>query len=752
MRTLTIWLFTIIFIGTYTNTWAQKPPTTKSPKKLEQEAQEYEKAGDFYRAAVYYETAWTLKEDKLQYAYNAGRCYLKTRDYANAAKCLESVKDKNDQYDKPGFKYALALKQTGQYEEAKQAFNAFLNTYNGKDDALEVKERVETEIQGCNYALKAQEYTDPNVFIEHLDENINTDKTEYAPIPFNNNVLYFSSTKNHTSSIYRTQKSDGQWITAQSPSLFVGKMELPHYGNGTFTPDGKRFYFTQCDIIDGETLCGIYVMSESNGEWSKPEKLPDYINVENFTTTHPYVTIENDQEVLYFASDRDGGKGGLDLWYCTRAVDSRGNNFTLPKNLGMNINTPGDEITPYYHKSSETLYFSSNGRISAGGFDIFKTKGSKLKWEVSQNLGFPVNSEADDLYYIISEAHGGGYFSSNRRFDPNKVATTNDDIFHFVGEKIVEVAIQGLVYDNDDPSKTPLSDINIKLFAMEDGVEEMVKDKMLASGDYKFTLEPNTEYLVEISKPASDYNVATYTINTGDFSESETVTKNVAMVIPVVEVDLKEILHKIVPPEYDSEDNPYTLPYDPPIDPVTGEPYAEGTPVHQMFLRVASTADMGDDRKVYYNTPEKDDVVAWFDKTVAVTDPPVNNDPDPVGDDPHKNFEEDAYNEEAPEIRYKVQVAAVRYYKESRYEELYEIDGTRIEFEPIDGGVTRVLIIPEEADENGRTGFRSKGEALDILTHVFNHTKFDRAFAIKYVNEMQEGDAFRGWEEESDED
>ncbi|MCH2044420.1 MAG: outer membrane peptidoglycan-associated protein [Saprospiraceae bacterium] len=751
-----LYIILLLILGSSTLGWTQAPPTLKNPKKLVKDAAEYEKSGDYFRAAVYYEAAYSLKEDKADYIYDAGRCYLEIRDYANAAKCLEKVKDKNKDFDKPGYKYAISLKQNGQYNEAKTAFTGFISSYNG-DDKLEMKDRVETEIKGCNFALKAQDYTDPTIFIKHLPTTINTDKTEFAPIPFGKDVLYFSSAVSDVASIYRTKKVGDKWSPRQSPSLFMGKMEKPHFGNGTFTPDGKRFYFTQCNLEEGsKPMCEIYLMTakDEGGKtvWSQPVRLPDYINAEKSNTTHPFVVVEEDKEILYFASNREGGKGGLDLWYCTRTISSNGHNFTLPKNLGRNINTPGNEITPFYHPATETLYFSSDGRINAGGLDIFKSKGAKLKWEVAENLGFPVNSAGDDLYYVISEGHGGGYLVSNRRSDPHKVSTTNDDIFHFVGEQKIEVRIEGMVYAESDPDQTPLEDIRLQVFEMVEGTEELVKNKRFSDGRYEFILEGGKDYLIELSKPDSEYSIASFEVKTNEIKRSETIKKDIGLkepeqpvdpVDPPVE-DLVELYHRIVPPEYDSKENPYELPYDPPIDPETGEPFAEGTAIYDLFLVVDATAQTATDRKVYYNDLEKENIVAFIEAS----------EPDPVLETAyHKNWDKEDYKEEAPNVRFKIQVAAVRYYKESRYKELQELAGVRMAFEPIEGaGLTRILIVPDTEDNEGQFHFLTKADALDALIYVTDHSKFKTAFVSRYIDDERTGEGFRGWEEETEDE
>lgn len=732
---------------------AQKPEKSKSPSKLAKEAAELEKKGDYQKAAVYYETAYIQKEDNLEWIYSAGRCYLYVRDYANAAKCLADVKDqdKNPKFDKPGYKYALALKQSGQYTEAIDAFQQFIADYKG-GDAETMRKVVDTEIKGCNFAIKAKEATNEDIQIEHLPAVVNTDKVEFAPIPFNDGVLYFSSTSAGDAAIYRTQKINGNWVRPVSPELFAGKMEKRNFGNGTFTPDGKRFYFTQCDLGEySKPRCAIYAMVEEDGKWTQPFKLPEYINADGASTTHPCVVIEGDKEVLYFASDREGGKGAFDIWYSTRNAGSAGFNFTLPKNLGNNINTVNDEITPFYHTPTGTLYFASSGWVSAGGLDIFKSQGSQLRWEIAQNMGFPVNSSADDLFYTISEAHKGGYLVSNRTFEPNKVATTNDDIFYF-GQQRIEVTIKGLVQDCAVEDKTAsLTDVNIKLFELIEANAELIENRMLAVGEYKFVLQPKKTYRVEVSR--ENFADAIFEINTFDFTRSETNTKNICLQVP--SMPMADIRALIVPIFHNSSEVPYLLPNTPPIDKKTGQPYAEGTPVYTEFKRIQSdVAADSPEGKVYYDG-DGGEIVAYIPKEIAKVDPPKDpKEPKttkkaPATSGPVRNFTDDKYTDADANISFRVQVAAVRKLRDKAYVELTKIEGLELQYEPIEGGLTRVLLVPVGGENSdGSMGFKSKAKALDALAYVLDNTRFKTAFVGKYENNTRTGDGFRGWDED----
>ncbi len=735
-------LFFLLFV--IVDVSAQKKKNIPWRKRVKM-ATELEASGDFFEAAKLYKSVYQEKKDKLEYTYKAGNCYLEFRDYERAVKSLEPVKDDNTLYDKAGFKYAIALKQSGRTEEAKEAFELFLINYQGDEKEI-YKEIVDNEIKGCNFAIKVQEYTDPTVTIEHLGAKINTSKTEFAPIPFNNNVLYFSTTEKGNAKIHRTQKKDGDWLRPQVPQIFEGKMTKTHFGNGTFTADGRRFYFTQCEV-EGKPNCTIYVMEEQNGEWSDPVELPDYINPPEANTTHPYVVTTTDQEILYFSSNREGGRGGLDLWFSTRPRE--GGEFTLPKNLGRNINTQGDEISPFYHSPSATLYFSSNGRVSAGGLDIFKSKGSKMQWEVAQNMGFPVNSYADDLYYTISESHGGGYLVSNRAFPPTRKATTDDDIFYFAKENVV-IEIAGAVTDKNNPSAGELTDINVKLFEVGEGDEEELIDEMyLAEGFYDLDLEPRKSYIVAITKEG--YQIASFPVSTA--GQPEKLSNDVELIplkVEPEEPDWDKIKFSIVPPHYNSNDNTYPLPDDP-IDPNTGEPYTGNLLI--VYKELKEIAALGDGNRIYYDDggnpqPYRAPTVVAENANIENENPATPPDEEETMDAGSELIEE-VYNEEtlAEEgVSYKIQVAAVRKFKAYKYEELKTIG--RLAMENIDGGIRRVLVVDAEDNAEGIEGFKSKGKALNVLSYILNNTRFDYAFVVKYVNGERVGEGFRGWNEE----
>ena len=154
--------------------------------------------------------------------------------------------------------------------------------------------------------------------------------------------------------------------------------------------------------------------SEYDGfEWSLPKLLPGKINRNDSWESQP--SLSSDGKLLFFASDRPGGYGGSDIWYSTRKSDG---SWTDPVNMGPAINTSRNERSPFLHTDSKTLYFSSNGHDGLGGQDIFYSKmDSKRQWTAPKNIGYPINTENDEVDFFVSLDGKTGYFSSNNYGD-----------------------------------------------------------------------------------------------------------------------------------------------------------------------------------------------------------------------------------------------------------------------------------------------------------------------------------------------
>ena len=183
-------------------------------------------------------------------------------------------------------------------------------------------------------------------------------------------------------------------------------------GGATLTIDNKELFYTLCQFAKGKRYynCDICTSTYQNGNWSEISKLGGGVNLPNSWESQPSVTSDGNR--LFFVSDRAGGLGGYDIYTAQR--DSSGQ-WGQVENLGAPVNTAGNEKSPFIHTDSQTLYFSSDGHMGIGGYDIFYSKLNKNKhWGKPVNIGYPINSYDDDVGFFVSTSGRYGYFASNK--------------------------------------------------------------------------------------------------------------------------------------------------------------------------------------------------------------------------------------------------------------------------------------------------------------------------------------------------
>lgn len=478
----------------------------QSWRKLRKQAEQLEENGEYAQAADTYRQAWEKKKRKTELIYQAGENYLLIRNYRQAAQAYANVKDDLDDYPLVGLKYARMLKQDGQYDRAISAFREFADAYTGDGKAI-LQDIIQTEIRGAELAKTMPPASQTDVELNLLGSGVNSNEDEFSPIAFPGNLLYYSSDMGGTTRIYRSRNTGGAWSKGEIPENFP-VIQNGQYCHGSLSPDGERFYFTICeegDFGNLQTRCEIYVIENRNNSWTQPQRLSDAINQEGVTATHPQVTYQGDVEILYFASNRGGGRGGMDLWYVTRNRQFADASFSQPVNLGPTINTLGDEMTPFYDSEEGNLYFASNGHPSLGGFDIFRSAGELMNWAVPENAGIPYNSSADDYYYSARPDQTGGFFASNRVYAGEKLSTIDDDIFAFMTEPEA-ITLEGNVFDR--PSGEPLDLYSVSIIELTgDGNEQLlITEQFDTPNGYTFQVLPNRRFRVEVEAPGYQKN------------------------------------------------------------------------------------------------------------------------------------------------------------------------------------------------------------------------------------------------------
>jgi hypothetical protein len=489
MRSLLI----LIFCLGMTTVQAQKMSWRKHAKLAKKQFEE----NNFQDAAMNFEAAWQKKPKKTEYLYQAAECYSKVKDYQKAAECYEPIKEENKDFMLPGLKYCRMLKLDGQYDEASRAFVYFINSYEGADKEV-VENIVKDEIRGCELAMSMLEKENSNITFEHLSSKVNSKAADFAPVPFSDDVLYYTSNMIGETKMYFSQRNGEVWSRSRVPKNFP-EIFAPHYGNGAFSPDNKSFFYNQCDQVDASGRmvygCEIFITQRDEKGWGTPQKLNKGINKTGATATQPFVVHQNNQEILYFVSDRSGGQGGMDIWFTSRELASEKLSFERPRNCGKVINSMADEMTPYFDLAENTMYFSSNGKVNIGGFDVFKSKSTgDNEWAKSENIGLPFNSNADD-YYFRKYSASGGYVVSNRKFGLEKTTYGHDDIFSF-STPIARMMASGKVMGKK--TNQTMKDVWVAIYEVSPtGIVRLLENKASPNGTYEFGLLPGKNYRVE---------------------------------------------------------------------------------------------------------------------------------------------------------------------------------------------------------------------------------------------------------------
>ncbi|MDD5571624.1 MAG: hypothetical protein PHD97_10800 [Bacteroidales bacterium] len=381
-------------------------------------------AGDYYSAMYYYKKYIEKDSSWITVFYRYAESARLGNDYPVAEKLYKYVveKDSLKKYSESLFRYAEMLKSNQKYYEAKENFQKYYNDNSSKKNYFTSKSLL--EIAACDSAVKFEKT--PRLFlITHLDDNINTVYSEFGAVQTNDSTIEFSSIRpenyentlgekysNDFIKIYQSEYRLVNWSAAEEFENSKINNKIDHNANITYEQKTKRLYFTRCKKINtSKFLCEIYYCDFRNGKWQQPFRLPDNVNKHGFTSTQPTAVNTTKGDILYFSSDRPGGEGGLDLWY---SIVSKKGECSDPVSLGETINTPDDEITPFYDPQTDTLYFSSNGHKGIGNIDIYKTKGNLNKWTEPVNMGSPLNTSYNDFYFTVYKKDSIGYLTSNR--------------------------------------------------------------------------------------------------------------------------------------------------------------------------------------------------------------------------------------------------------------------------------------------------------------------------------------------------
>ncbi len=440
--------------------------------------------------------------------YKLGLSYLFNKDYKHAVNILAQCSERKIFADAPYY-YGIALMNNKKYDEALKQFETYVSSEQSSD-SLKI---LATKHQASCFFGIDEEKKKREITVFKADTIVfNKGTSNFAPMYYMSpeKILFTSARKGNVVNdpekqdpeylcdIYWTERVNDAWIKPVN----IGKpvSTVMHEGAAIVTPDEVMLFTRWSDFNRDEIF--IYAAKMNNGKFFETFKLNQNVNIQGYKSMHPFVTM--DGKKLYFSSNRPGGKGGMDIWVCE--IDEEGVIGTA-KNLGDPINTAGDEISPFFHQISQTLFFSSTGIPGMGGFDIFKSHFNEdnLAFELPKNLGVPINSAKDDAYFIMDKSQYRGFFASDR--EPCEGGHCYD-IYEYVNEPIL-FDLKGHVYDAETNDPIPSALVTIKDVHGDDDPIYVITDE---KGYYFTELKPDMEYFLKAQKNkyfAQSANLAT---------------------------------------------------------------------------------------------------------------------------------------------------------------------------------------------------------------------------------------------------
>ncbi len=469
-------------------------------------------------AIPYYEKAMLVTSSNKAILSKLGDCYRLTNNTKGQLLCYGGLVNLGIADPIHQLYYGQALMENGESEKAKSFFESYNADNRGKELA-------------SSFA-KMKQYTKDADAYSVSPVSFNSTEDDFCAVKFFDNIV-FASSRNKTVWIKKQQGwTNGNFLQLYStnvsgtekPKSFMGDLDSK-YNDGpvAFTKDYNTVYFTRNNSgsmevsNDGTYKLKILEASLDQNGFSSVKLMP--FNNYNYNFAHP--SISQDGYSLYFSSDMDGGKGGMDIYMCKK--DSSGN-WSEPMNLGNGVNTAGNELFPFI-AGNGTLYFSSNGLDGLGGLDIYETKIKEGKASRVYNMGEPVNSKDDDFGVFLLEDNKTGYISSNR-----KAGGLDDDIYNFQILREVKHGKEATIIVKDKESSMPLD--SAKLVINGDTVYTNAK------GEYVASIIEDINYKLEIYK--NDYFTTSDSISSKS-SELDAFTKEL-----VVEKDPKLFLRALI--------------------------------------------------------------------------------------------------------------------------------------------------------------------------------------------------------------
>lgn len=370
-----------------------------------------------------------------------------------------------------------------------------------------------------------------------MGDTVNFLGTQYFPVMTadDETLIFTGLTENRDENIYVTRRKKGgraadSWDVPEEISKAINTTN--NEGTCSISADGRTLVFTACNRPDSYGSCDLYISHKEGKEWSQPVNLGQLVNSREWESQP---SLSADGHTLYFASDRKGGQGKRDIW--VSHLDEK-KQWTTPRNLGPVINTPDEENAPFIHANGRTLFYSSNGPAGMGGFDIFIAQKIDTNWTQPVNIGYPINTGADQVgLFIASNGEKGYYTDDSSDKGQGRSLLYTFDVPESLQKMITPTRYaKGKVFDKK--TETVLaSEIDLYDLKTQQKVGSFSSDSQ--NGSFLAVLNSGGEYAFYVSRPGYLFKSLSFSVNDS--------TSFVDLDIPLeaIEKDRAEVLNNI---------------------------------------------------------------------------------------------------------------------------------------------------------------------------------------------------------------
>lgn len=475
--------------------------TSKKAIRYYEDSKQFFKEGNLIKSAELLTKAIEIDPNFLEAHFALGNAFkLLSKDSPDAAekyeyhyrKCLE-ISPRDRKLAAVYFEVAQLDFQKGDYKEAKEKCNTFISLTPVNSSQTVLARKI---IANCEYAEKGIK-NPVNFKPEEVSSIINAYKLQYFPVlSADQQMMIFTARKGNDrksdEDMYVSKKEHDEWTKPENIKELNTEF---NEGTCTISADGKVLIFTVCEGSEKRRVygsCDLFVSYNLGGKWQEPQNMGPNVN-SRYWDTQP--SLSADGRTLYFISERPGGLGGYDIWRSKRGEDGV---WGRAENLRA-VNTRSNELAPFIHVNGTTLFFSSDGYLNYGGYDLFRTEFKNGKWQTPTNLGYPINDHRNQMGLFIT-ADGRTAYYSHEETKGNLVLSSKIYSFEVPKEMRPTVSsnyVKGTVYDAKTKDKI---EAKIDLFNLaNDSIESTVMSDA-QNGDYLIVLNKGSEYALYVNK------------------------------------------------------------------------------------------------------------------------------------------------------------------------------------------------------------------------------------------------------------